>query len=200
VSRIVGIDLSLTGTGLCEINGEPATDYTPAMWAISTSVVTSSGKTADTLVDRFARQTKICTAVLTEAKGADLVVIEYPVSGKYAGHLIDRAGLWWRIVGSLQLWDVPVVSPIPSQAKKFLTGSGNAPKGEVVRWAGKVWPEWEPSSGKNIEDEADAVAMASIGLGMLWPCTEWPFSLTQYRTELVATLAHQFNFATTKGI
>jgi hypothetical protein len=190
--KIVGIDLSLTGSGLCEIE-MPGLDVDPTTenFGLVTSVVTSAGKTKDTLPMRFDRQTKITAGVLAVAKTADLVVIEYPVSGKHAGHLIDRAGFWWRVVGSCLLWDIEVVSPVPQHAKKFLTGSGSAPKGEMVRVAGKVWPQWTPATIKNVEDEADAIALATIGVALALPVPEWPFSLTQYRTELAKTLAYQ---------
>lgn len=193
--KIVGIDLSLTGTGLCEIE-MPGLDKEPITenFGVVTSVVTSKGKTADSISMRFERQTKITTAVLAVAKTADLIVIEYPVTGKYAGHLIDRAGLWWRIVGSCLLWDIELISMVPQEAKKFLTGSGAAPKGEMVRCAGKLWPQWTPSTVANVEDEADAVAMGTFGVALALPIAEWPYTQTQYRTELVKKLAYQHDF------
>lgn len=185
--RIVGIDLSLTGTGLAAIeNGVP-----------ETHVVNSKGSTDDQLRERFNRQSTISSEVLDFTLGsshqfgvfedrADLVVIESLFnSATVAGALIDRAGLWWRIVGSLLAWDVAVVHATPGQGKKFITGDGNADKGAMAMYASKVWPGWEPSTRKNANDEADALALASIGQGLVLPQHGWSFEPTQYRIKII---------------
>lgn len=193
--KIVGIDLSLTGTGLASIvDGVP-----------DTHVVVSKGEKADDLMQRFDRQSTISNEILDFTLGrshqhqvfedrADLVVIESLFnSGTFAGSLIDRAGLWWRIVGSLLVWDVPVVHATPGQGKMFLTGAGNADKGAMAMYASKVWPDWEPSTRKNANDEADALALASIGQALVTPPSAWPFEPTKYREKVVEDLRRKQN-------
>ena len=185
--RIVGIDLSLTGTGLASIvDGLPKTE-----------VVTSKGEKADDLTQRFDRQSTISNRILDFVLGPrqpmrsiayepDLVVIESLFnSGTFAGSLIDRAGLWWRIVGSLLAWDIPVVHATPGQGKMFLTGAGNADKGAMAMYASKVWSSWEPSTRKNANDEADALALASIGWCLMNGCEDWVIPETAYRHKVV---------------
>jgi len=187
--KIVGIDLSLTGTGLASIvDGIP-----------QTKAVVSKGEQADPLEKRFDRQSTICNHVLDFTLGyrvdgqrpesPDLVVIESLFnSGTFAGSLIDRAGLWWRIVGSLLVWDVLVVHATPGQGKMFLTGAGNADKGAMAMYASKVWSDWEPVTRKNANDEADALALASIGWALVTPPSAWPFEQTKYREKVVDDL------------
>lgn len=183
---IVGVDMSLTGTGVAMLDDGTMT----------TTRVESTGHTNDSLNKRFERQTILTDRVLELCRGADFVVIETLFTAKNAGALIDRAGLWWRIIGSLTMWSIPVVPVTGSQGKKFLTGSGNADKGTMVRWAGKLWPEWVPSSKSKIEDEADAIALASIGLalaveyGQDLPLSEEQclFEMPEYRREVIEKL------------
>lgn len=191
--RIVGIDLSLTGTGLAEITGSgPST-------VIRTAVVPSSGKKDDQLQERFDRQTAIAAGVLDfvlgpgelrqgahDEQSADFVVIESLFnSGTFAGGFIDRAGLWWRVVGSILCWDIPVVTATPQQAKKFLTGAGNADKGAMAMYLAKLYPQWTPSTSKNANDEADAGALASIGVGLTASDVDWPYPITDYRQKII---------------
>lgn len=183
---ITGIDLSLTSTGIAQID-----DGT-----ITTTRVTSTGKTADSLQQRFDRQTIIVDRLLELTKGSDLAVIEgLFTAGQRGGHLIDRAGAWWRLAGSLMLWRVPVLVVPPSSAKMFLTGKGNADKGSMVRAAGKLWPDWEPSSDNHAEDEADAIALASVGLVAYQRAVGHPeivpFDLPEYRTKVLTKLDAQ---------
>lgn len=192
--RIVGIDLSLTGTGLAEITLNPG--ELDELAGVRTAVVPSSGKKDDQLQERFDRQTTICSSVLDFVKGPlllgspeklpDLVVIESLFnSGTFAAGFIDRAGLWWRVVGSILCWDIPVVAATPQQAKKFLTGSGNADKGAMAMYFAKLYPQWTPSTNKNANDEADGGALASIGVGLMASDVDWPFQPTEYRYKII---------------
>lgn len=179
---IVGVDLSLTGTGVAML----------ADGAMTTTRVTSEGHTADSLLRRFERQTILTDRILELCRGADMVIIETLFTAKNAGALIDRAGLWWRIIGSLHMWQIPVVPVTTTQGKKFLTGNGSADKGTMVRCAGKLWPDWEPSSASKSEDEADAIALASIGLALTaqeaGTLEQLPFDMPEYRSEILTKL------------
>ena len=193
--RIVGIDLSLTGTGLAEITLRPG--ELDELASVQTSVVAVAKAVKDPqLQDDFDRQTQITERVMDWVKGPmhfaspvnlpDLVVIEKLFnSTTSAGMLIERAGLWWRIVGSMLCWNIPVVHAVQSQGKKFLTGSGNADKGAMAMYASKLYPQWTPATMKNANDEADAIAMASIGVGLMASDVDWPFPITDYRQKII---------------
>jgi len=183
--KITGIDLSLTGTGVAEIHW----NGTAAM--VETSVLTSKGTLKDTLAQRYGRQHGLLYSILGYARGSDLVVIETLFAAQNAGSLIDRAGLWWRVVGVLIACDVPVVYMTATQGKKFLTGNGGADKGAMVHWAGKLWPEWIPATEKNVNDEADAIALASTGLALMVDDHTPLFPMPEYRRKILDDLTKQ---------
>lgn len=186
MTTVVGIDLSLTSTGLARLSS-----HIPV---VETKLATSKGHNNDTLTQRFERQTILTNQVLEFARDADLVCIEYIfASGQVGGSQIDRFGLWWRVVGSLLLWQIPVLHPTASQGKKFLTGSGKADKGTMVRCALRTWPDWEPSTNSASEDEADAIAMASIGVALLEAehGQTLPFEMPKYRVDVMDKLKVQ---------
>jgi hypothetical protein len=180
--------MSITATGLASIeDGE-----------IETTVVIGKGSTDDPLRQRFERQSGLSNGVLDFVLGpwdpatgshggdVDFVVIESLFnSATVAGALIDRAGLWWRLVGSLLAWDIPLVTATPSQGKKFLTGDGTADKGAMAMYLSKLYPTWEPTTRKHANDEADAGGLASIGWALMNSDTDWPFPITAYRQKIV---------------
>jgi crossover junction endodeoxyribonuclease RuvC len=192
MSLIIGIDLSLTATGLAAISIDKIT-------TVKTHVVPSSGSTDDSIQERFDRQTELCSAIMdwvldnrsvdTDVDRPDLVVIEALFNSKTsAGGLLDRSGLWWRVVGSLLCWGIPVVSPTQSQGKKFFTGNGSADKGAMAMYAARLYPQWNPATMKHANDEADAIAMASIGVGLWESDTSWPYPNTDYRQKIIDDL------------
>lgn len=198
--RIVGIDLSLTGTGLAELT----VDMPGQHWAAVTEVVISSGKKSDDLEQRFHRQSMIATPVIAWALGAetllgngyeypnraDLVLIEGLFSaGQVGGSQIDRSGLWWRIVGSLICYGLTPVVVTPLQGKKFFTGNGSSDKGGMTMSAARLYPQWTPSTVKNTNDEADALALASIGVCLMASVEDWPVPETDYRHKIVDDLS-----------
>jgi len=200
--RIVGIDLSLTGTGLAELMADPY--HGLVNWSAKTKVVTSQPPKESSLENDFHRQTAITVPVLAWALGtetlmdngfeypdrADLVVIEALFNSKTnAGMLIERAGLWWRIVGSLICYGIPVVVANQSQAKKFFTGNGGSDKAAVAMAAARLYPQWTPSTVKNTNDEADGLSHASIGACLLADVAEWPVPETDYRHKIVDDLS-----------
>lgn len=181
--KITGIDLSLQGTGVAKIE---CVDWTSQV-TVETAVVTSKGKLNDSLTVRHTRQVRLMHAVLDHARDSDLVVIETLFSAANAGSLIDRAGLWWKVVGVLVVCEVPVVHVTATQGKKFLTGNGSADKGAMVHWASKMWPSWNPATEKNVNDEADALALASIGLALVDE-DHAMFPMPEYRRKVISDL------------
>ncbi|WP_051362936.1 hypothetical protein [Amycolatopsis thermoflava] len=176
MTRVVGIDPSLTGTGLATIT---STDG-PAVRVIS------SEPTPDpTLIDRDMRLELIVHAVETVAAGADLAVIEGPALGKASPHTWERAGLWWRIVNRLIARQVPLAVCPPTVRAKWATGKGNAGKAPVVAAIARMWPDVELVD----DNAADALVFATMGaqrVGLAVPLArhrdalasvEWPAAL-----------------------
>jgi crossover junction endodeoxyribonuclease RuvC len=155
MSVVVGIDLSLTSTGLAMVN---TTGIEPH---VQITRVASSGTKTATLVERQLRLVSIGTQVVGFAHGytPDLVVIEAPSFASKYGHPHDRSGLWWLVVNSLLAQGYPVAQAPPKCRAKYATGNGNAGKDDVLTDVVRRYPEVPIS--KN--DEADALVLASMG-------------------------------------
>ena len=107
---VVGIDPSLSATGLAAADG-------------ATSTVGGDSRVGDL------RLARIADAVATAIAGAHLVVIEdLPTHAKGAGFTGRAQGV---VRLALVNAGVPYAAVIPSVLKKFATGSGNASKGDL---------------------------------------------------------------------
>lgn len=147
---VVGIDLSLTATGLAAVTSDGMHEA---------STVKSSGKRGDTLVQRAGRIDEIVFRVNDFACHwrADLVVIEGPSIMSKGGSSWDRAWLWGTVVEDLLSTGVAVCPP--TVLKKWAAGKGNADKAAVAVGVSRLWREIECDS----DNEWDALALASMG-------------------------------------
>lgn len=116
---IIGIDPSLTGTGI----------------ASHDSLVTITSKPQGTALEaRWLRLASLTDRIDQVATGADLVVIEAPSLGQARqGGTLDRNGLWWMLIDRLLTRAIAptVVEVSPATLKKFATGKGNATKPDM---------------------------------------------------------------------
>jgi crossover junction endodeoxyribonuclease RuvC len=147
--RVIGIDPSLTATGLATITNGQAHTHT----------ITSTGKKTDTLTDRDTRLAHIVEEITSNLGWCDLVVIEGPAIARNTGSTWDRAGLWWRIVHRLHGRDIPVAICPPTVRAKWAAGRGNADKAAVAVAVARLWPAVELDD----DNQADALALATIG-------------------------------------
>lgn len=150
---VVGIDLSLTGTGVSRSN-RPV------------RLVESTGAKAASLDERFLRlvalHVKIFDATWVDRK-PDLVVIEAPAYASKLGSMHDRSGLWWILVRELRESLVPVVEVTPSGRAKYATGKGNASKDVVLAEVVRRFPGYTGSNNNT----ADAYVLMAMGLDHL---------------------------------
>lgn len=142
---VVGIDPSLTATGVAHWSGELAT-YTPR-----------KGLTGVTRIRDIRAQLYTCT------QSADLVVIEGPAYSRQlgAGHH-EAAGLWWALVDLVHTRGIPHAVVPPTTLKRYATGKGNATKPDM-RVA------WLQRTGEDVRDDnrVDAAFLRSMGLDHL---------------------------------
>jgi crossover junction endodeoxyribonuclease RuvC len=155
VSRVVGIDFSMTCTGIgiltCGRDGLVHADAATA---------DSAGHNKDSLVQRRARLRGLRDTVLAHALPADLAVVEGVVTARLkGGSPLDRHYGWWLIVDSLIKNDVPVATVDPASLKLAVAGSGKADKAAVAIAIERLWPGLEVSSS----DVSDAVGLAHLG-------------------------------------
>lgn len=143
--RIIGLDLSLSATGIAEIQfGEART------WHLK--VAGAGHERMATLLDR----------IWLAVAGADVVAVEGPsygsgTNGRQSGHH-ERAGLWWLVTHTLlRRQAIPFAVVAPASLKRWGTGKGNASKDAVLIAAIRRFP------GVDVTDnnEADALFLAA---------------------------------------
>ena len=160
--KVIGLDLSLTSTGVAVVTCGPGIEPTAAVTRIS-----SKGKADADLEARYQRLLALQLQVIRHVDNAgerdfdtaDLVVIEQPAYSRTTGHQHDRSGLWWLIVHRLKLDGIPVAEVAPSARPKYATGKGNAGKDEVLAAVVRRYPD-VPVAGN---DDADALVLAAMG-------------------------------------
>lgn len=155
---VVGLDLSLTGTGVASnVRG--------------VDLVESTGHKGDSLVQRHKRLQNLTVDILGAFVDLDdvtcdqpsLVVIEQPAFSRTQGSQHDRSGLWWLVVSTLHDLDIPVAEIVPGQLKKYATGKGGAGKDVVLAEVVRRFPEY---TGNN-NNTADAYVLMAMGLDHL---------------------------------
>lgn len=178
---VIGLDLSLTGTGVAAIAVDTA--------ALTTAVHSSPPPAADTHAAHAARHRQLVDGIVNQVVAAEpaLVVVEgMQFSMKSRDSSSARRGfLWWAVIEGLCDAGVPLMEVTPQQIKLFATGKGNASKSEVVGAYAKSWPD--APMGRNVEDRADAAAAAALGAAYVG-VVGLPQSMTVARQKLIAKL------------
>lgn len=159
--KIVGVDASLTSTGICVLNNTKT----------ETRVVASKLIGVKRLIEIRNEIMKLCT-------GSDLVVIEsYSYGSTQKSHQIGELGGILRVM--FHELGQKYIEVAPTAVKKFATGKGNANKEKVAVGVYKHWgQEFETN------DEADAAVLAYIGRAYLGEGE----GLTAYQAEVIATI------------
>lgn len=149
---VVGLDLSLTGTGLAAITTHGD---------VHTRLLTSK-PAGDTVEARAHRLAGLAEQIVHWCTGADLVCIERPAYSSNSGSVTDRAGLWWlvcaRLIRGLR---VPVVDVVNNHLKVYATGKGNAGKDAVLAETVRRYGLLVPTLADN--NEADSLQLAALG-------------------------------------
>lgn len=142
--KVVGLDLSLTCSGICVM--------TPT--SIGTYAVTTKADAG-----RYARLIEITDEIRSYLFRADLVVVEeLPVGGRNMTSVVRIAELHGVIGTQLLALDIPTARVAPTLLKKFVTGKGNAKKDELRLAIFKKW-DFEAKTA----DECEAYALAMMG-------------------------------------
>lgn len=190
---VVGLDLSITSTGVATV----AYDPTDGRHTVELQTITSApapkprdakGKLEpQTLADREQRLTRLRQAIVGQCRGADLVCVEGPSFGSNNSGTWDRAGLWWLVVTGLARLEVPHVDVPPATVKKFACDKGNGGKADVAAGITRLWPNEYPHG----DDQMDALTLASIGLVLSVPrvtadTVGMPFRVLERHREAIA--------------
>ncbi|WP_346007268.1 crossover junction endodeoxyribonuclease RuvC [Janibacter terrae] len=154
MTMIIGIDPSLTGTGLALLD-------TDDHLVIPTETLTSTGKVTASTDERLERILTIVETVIYKAveHKSDLAVIEAPAFSRNNAGTWDRAGLWWLLVSRLAEARIETTTIPPTTRAKYATGRGNAGKDEVLLAVAKRYPHVDVRDN----NQADALVLAAIG-------------------------------------
>lgn len=156
--NVVGLDLSLTATGIAAITHP---DRAVPQWAANTIETKPAAGYAAT----NARLGALREEVLAEVRWRNpaLVVMEGPALSRNNGRAHDRAGLWWMVYDALTTGGYRLSVVGPNTRAKYATGKGNASKDAVLLAAARRYPS-APISNNN---EADAIVLAAIGCRLI---------------------------------
>ena len=147
MTLVVGVDLSLTATGIARVR----------LSGVKTATLSSKHRGISRLRD-------LAYEIRCQCDDADLVVIEGPSYGSVGAGFHERAGLHWLVVDLLSVRDIPYVIVPPSVVKKYATGKGNANKGAMIDAATRRYPHIETGGDDN---QVDALWLAAMGLDYL---------------------------------
>lgn len=161
--NVVGIDPSITGTGLASTGG-------------STQTIGLNGVTKLRLDRRVAslRQLRAEIVAWTMGRCPTLVVIEHPAFSRAGGGAVERHWLFLDIAGTLLAQDIPVVEVGPGMRAQYATGKAGASKSAVVDAVARRFPDFETGGDENL---ADAVVLAAMGADHVgFPLAQLPAS------------------------
>lgn len=150
---IVGLDLSLTSTGIA------------VHWDnndIRTHRVRSKGTKDATWEQRSARLRKIANDVVNVIPNNSLVIVEGPSYGSIGTGTHDRSGLWWMVYQVLSNLNATIIPVSPAQRMMYATGKGggkDAGKDNVLAATIRTYPHLDITGN----DIADAVIFMAIG-------------------------------------
>lgn len=158
--HIVGLDLSLTGTGIARIRPHAASPI--EIEVVGTPAIPSGVPMYPATLARLRNLAgRIVRAAREGREDGDLMIVAieapaYAKAGDQRGHHV-RAGLWWLIFHLLEKEAVIVIVGIGT-LKRYATGKGNADKDAVLVSCVRAFPH----VGVMNNNEADALELAAM--------------------------------------
>jgi len=164
VTRLVGVDLSLTSTGIARVYLD----------SDGTVVGTHTEVTGQTLPERapldeqIDRVDRVARDVVSLVGAPDLLVVEGPLpGGRAAGGTSEEERAWLRglVYRRIHRAGIPLVEVAPSTLKLYATGNGRAGKPLVVQAIRRHYGDrfdipLRKSDGQ--QDVADAIALVAM--------------------------------------
>lgn len=173
--RVVGVDLSLTSTGLADNRGRTERVQTKPLDKGPRPVAETLGR-----INHIAVAAAGFVHDWPKDDYIDLVVIEGPSYGS-PGQQHTSGGLWWLTADTL---NCPILVVTPSQRMMYATGKGQIGKDQVLAAAIRRYPDFDITGN----DIADAVILCAIGCRMLGHPLEESLPQTHLRALAKLTL------------
>lgn len=156
---VVGIDPSLTSTGLVAVAGGSVLGLKRVRVKPMGSERSDSHKRMRAIVAEVGEFIASSTAAAAAIRAKVSVGIEGPAFMSRHGSPHERAGLWWLIFDDLHDRGLtPFIVP-PNSLKKYATGRGNASKDEVLAAVVRRYSDADVTGN----DVADALTIAAMG-------------------------------------
>lgn len=150
----IGLDVSLTGTGLAVMNS--ACDEEPFTTTIKT----------DAKSPTIQRIRHVAQTISNARYTPEAVIIEGPSLASRFGKPHERAGLWWALYDIF--YDVaPIHIASPKSVKLFVAGRGDAKKPDMIRGIKRIYQNF--SGDDNQADAAGLLLMAMVHHGEAAP-------------------------------
>lgn len=158
--RVLGIDQSLTATGLCRIDINQAGHSGGPTFAADVAVCTVSapGPKLKTKREYSRRVTAVVDQIEGAMEGVDLVAMEEIAYGAKGAAAWVLPWLFGRIIDLCERHDKKLIVVNTSCVKKYATGNGSAGKDRVMLSVANRWPDTVHNN-----DEADALVCALVG-------------------------------------
>lgn len=191
--RVLGIDSSLTATGLCRIDIDENDDGPVLKYSfdIVCATVGAPKPTADKSKRAMARRVlklteRIEAGILSDSgpddPPPDLIAVESLAYGAKGDSAWVLPWVFGKVIELAEKYDIPLITVGTTARAKYATGRGNADKDTVMLAAVKRWPEGEAKNN----NEADAMIVAAIGCHYLgYPITE----PTAYMAEVLGKVS-----------
>lgn len=178
--KTIGIDASLTGTGVVVLDGDDIS------WSQRIDTKLKGMERLIFIEERLKHIIKQFSPTLVLIEG-------YAFSAKGLSYQIGELGGVIRMM--LHKHEVRWIEIPPAQVKKFATGKGNAQKDFVML---NVYKKWGAEFSSN--DEADAFVLAKIGQALIdYECVpqdilqRWQREYAQYQVEVLEAVKKKFD-------
>lgn len=158
--HIVGLDLSLTSTGVARIR--PHAPIPVEVEVVGTAAIPPSASVYPATLARLRNLAgKIIRAARRNREEGDITIVAiegpaYAKAGDQRGHHV-RAGLWWLMFHLLEK-EAIIIIVAPGTLKRYVTGKGNADKDLVLTSIVRAFPH----VGVVNNNESDALGLAAM--------------------------------------
>lgn len=149
--RVIGLDLSLTATGLASSLG----------WCMTLGAKDITKLPA---WDRADALDALAEEILLQAGDPTLVLIEQVDTARAYGGASERAGLFWYVARRLRTRAIPFAEVPSGVLKTYALGKGQGSKGAVIDAVARRWPEYDTGGDDNM---CDATVLAAMGADYL---------------------------------
>jgi Holliday junction resolvasome RuvABC endonuclease subunit len=150
---VVGIDISLTGTGIAMQDG----------WC---SVVGRTGILNLNLPDACRELDRLAHEIASHVPyGVGMVAMEMCAFSRATGGAVERHHLWYSVASQLVATGVPVAEVPATTLKKYATGKGSSNKAAMVDALARRMPQFVTRGNDNLVDAAWLCAMGADHIG-----------------------------------